>query len=62
VVGGKLGASVGLRQVMLGFLVFQLLPIVALYFLPETGRGRAGVEKAAEPAAQQPAAQPGTSA
>jgi MFS family permease len=62
VVGGKLGASVGLRQVMLGFLAFQLLPVIALYFLPETGRGRAGVQRAAEAAAQRPAAESGTSA
>lgn len=54
VLGGKLAASIGLRQVMLGFLVFQVLPTVALYLLPETGPGRAGagVEKAAERAAQ----------
>ena len=47
VLGGKLAASIGLREVMLGFLAFQILPTVALYFLPETGPGRASVEKAA---------------
>jgi len=52
VLGGKLAASVGLRQVMLGFLVFQLLPIVALYFLPETGPGRVVVEKASDRGAE----------
>jgi len=61
VLGGKLAASIGLRQVMLGFLVFQVLPTVALYLLPETGPGRAGVEKAAERAAQ-PAVEPVKSA
>ena len=61
VLGGKLAATIGLRQVMLGFLVFQILPTVALYLLPETGPGRAGVEKAAERAAQ-PAVEPVKSA
>jgi CP family cyanate transporter-like MFS transporter len=63
VLGGKLAASIGLRQVMLGFLVFQVLPTVALYLLPETGPGRAagGVERAAERAAQ-PAVEPVKSA
>src|SRR5262249_8093290 len=62
VLGGKLGGSIGLRPVMLVFLVFQLLPIIALYFLSETGPGRAGVEKAAEHAAQQPGVEPAKSA
>jgi MFS family permease len=61
VLGGKLAASIGLREVMLGFLAFQILPTVALYFLPETGPGRAGVEKAAERAVQ-PAVEPAKSA
>jgi len=39
--GGALAASFGLRAVMLGFLIFQFLPIVCMYLLPETGRGRA---------------------
>ena len=34
--GGALAAHIGLRTVMLGFLVFQFLPIVTMYFLPET--------------------------
>jgi CP family cyanate transporter-like MFS transporter len=38
--GGALAAHIGLRSVMLGFLVFQFLPIVTMYFLPETGPGR----------------------
>jgi CP family cyanate transporter-like MFS transporter len=42
--GGALAAHVGLRTVMLGFLVFQFLPIVTMYFLPETGPGRARYE------------------
>jgi MFS transporter, CP family, cyanate transporter len=39
--GGALAAHYGLKAVMLGFLAFQFLPIVAMYFLPETGPGRA---------------------
>jgi MFS family permease len=62
VLGGKLAASVGLRQVMLGFLVFQFLPVVALYFLPETGPGGVGVEKAAADRGAQPAVEPAKSA
>lgn len=61
VLGGKLAASIGLREVMLGFLAFQILPTVALYFLPETGPGGASVEKAAERAVQ-PAVEPAKSA
>jgi MFS family permease len=38
--GGALASSIGLRNVMLAFLAFQLLPIVAMYMLPETGPGR----------------------
>src|SRR5208282_2807277 len=45
--GGALAARIGLRPVMLGFLVFQFLPIVTMYFLPETGPGRARYEIAA---------------
>ncbi|HEY2662976.1 MAG TPA: hypothetical protein VGI47_01455, partial [Candidatus Binataceae bacterium] len=44
--GGALAASFGLRAVMLGFLLFQFLPIVCMYLLPETGRGRARAELA----------------
>jgi MFS family permease len=49
-VGGILATKVGLRPVMLGFIVFELLPIVAMYFLPETGTGRRRLEIAAYPA------------
>jgi CP family cyanate transporter-like MFS transporter len=42
--GGALAAHIGLRTVMLGFLVFQFLPIVTMYFLPETGPGRTRYE------------------
>jgi len=42
--GGALAAQYGLKVVMLGFLVFQFLPIVTMYFLPETGPGRARYE------------------
>jgi MFS transporter, CP family, cyanate transporter len=45
--GGALAAHIGLRAVMLGFLVFQFLPIVTMYFLPETGPGRRRYEIAA---------------
>ncbi|MGA9725481.1 MAG: MFS transporter [Candidatus Binatus sp.] len=45
--GGALAAHFGLRAVMLGFLVFQFLPIVTMYFLPETGPGRTRYEIAA---------------
>jgi CP family cyanate transporter-like MFS transporter len=38
--GGALAARFGLFAVMLAFLVFQFLPIVTNYFLPETGPGR----------------------
>jgi MFS transporter, CP family, cyanate transporter len=46
--GGALAARFGLFAVMLGFLVFQFLPIVTMYFLPETGPGRASAEVAAQ--------------
>ena len=42
--GGALAAHIGLRTVMLGFLIFQFLPIVTMYFLPETGPGRTRYE------------------
>lgn len=35
--GGAIAPFIGLRTVMLVFLSFQVLPIVALYLLPETG-------------------------
>ena len=40
IVGGALATSIGLRNVMLFFLVFQFLPICCMYLLPETGKGR----------------------
>jgi len=40
IVGGAMAASIGLRNVMLFFLIFQALPIVCMYLLPETGKGR----------------------
>jgi hypothetical protein len=45
--GGALAAHYGLQAVMLAFLAFQFLPIVTMYFLPETGPGRANVKIAA---------------
>ena len=52
--GGALAARIGLRAVMLGFLVFQFLPIVTMYFLPETGPSRARYEIAAASASETP--------
>jgi MFS family permease len=40
IVGGAMAASIGLKNVMMFFLVFQFLPIVCMYLLPETGKGR----------------------
>ncbi|MGH7934910.1 MAG: CynX/NimT family MFS transporter [Candidatus Binataceae bacterium] len=37
--GGALASAMGLRNVMLVFLALQLLPIVTMYLLPETGPG-----------------------
>ncbi len=42
--GGAIAAYTGLKAVMLGFLVFQFLPIVTMYMLPETGPGRSRYE------------------
>lgn len=51
--GGALAPALGLRNVMLAFLVLQVLPIVAMYMLPETGPGRRPVGVAApSPAAR----------
>lgn len=50
--GGALAAHYGLKAVMLGFLVFQFLPIVTMYFLPETGPGRARYEIEAAPSTE----------
>jgi MFS family permease len=38
--GGAVAPLMGLRNVMIAFLAFELLPMVALYLLPETGPGR----------------------
>lgn len=38
--GGAIASIVGLKAVMLGFLPFQALPIIAMYLLPETGPRR----------------------
>jgi len=54
--GGALAAAIGLREVMLAFLVFQFLPIGAMYLLPETGPGRTRYE--IEPATPSIAADP----
>jgi MFS family permease len=35
--GGAVAGVVGLKAAMLGFLAFQLIPVVGLYMLPETG-------------------------
>ncbi len=43
-IGGALASTLGLREVMLAFLAFQLLPIVTTYFLPETGPRRTRIE------------------
>jgi MFS family permease len=40
IAGGMLVSSLGLRNVLLAGLVFQLLPITSIYMLPETGLGR----------------------
>jgi MFS family permease len=40
IVGGALASSIGLKNVMMFFLVFQFLPIGCMYLLPETGKGR----------------------
>jgi len=40
ILGGMLVPSLGLRNVLLFAATLQVLPIVAMYMLPETGRGR----------------------
>lgn len=42
--GGALAPALGLRAVMLGFLAFQVLPIVTMYLLPETGPAARTIE------------------
>jgi MFS family permease len=51
IVGGALAASIGLKDVMLFFLVFQFLTIGCNYLLPETGKGRAAPAQTATAAA-----------
>lgn len=51
--GGALASAMGLRNVMLAFLVFQITTFIALYLLPETGPGRKQIAlAAATPAAR----------
>jgi MFS family permease len=51
--GGALASSMGLRNVMLAFLAFQVTTFIALYLLPETGPGRKPIAvAAATPAAR----------
>jgi hypothetical protein len=38
--GGMLVPSLGLRNVLLLAATFQVLPIISMYMLPETGSGR----------------------
>jgi MFS family permease len=45
--GGAMAGFMGLKAVMILFLAFQFLPIVAMYLLPETGPGRTRIEVAA---------------
>jgi MFS family permease len=52
VLGGMIAPAIGLRNVMLVFLAFQIVQIVALYMLPETGPGR---KRATATAAPEPA-------
>jgi len=51
IIGGALAASIGLKNVMLFFLVFQFLPITCMYMLPETGKGRTTAPQPATAAA-----------
>ncbi len=51
IIGGALAESMGLKNVMLLFLVFQFLPIGCMYLLPETGKGRAAPAQTATAAA-----------
>jgi MFS transporter, ACS family, D-galactonate transporter len=49
--GGMLVPAIGLRNVLLSSLVLQLLPIICMYMLPETGPGRRPVAVSAASAA-----------
>lgn len=44
--GGAIAGALGLRTVMLAFLLFQFMPIVGMFLIPETGKGRVSVQPA----------------
>jgi MFS transporter, CP family, cyanate transporter len=50
ILGGQLVAALGLRDVLLLSNVFQVLPIVSMFLLPETGPGRRPLAIATSPA------------
>ena len=50
ILGGRLVPVFGLREVLLLSTAFQVLPIVAMYLLPETGPGRRALAIAPSPA------------
>jgi MFS family permease len=52
ILGGMLVPTMGLQNVLLLAVSLQLLPIVAMYMVPETGPGRRSLAIAASPAGQ----------
>jgi MFS family permease len=50
ILGGLLVPSLGLRNVLLSAAILQVLPIVSMYMVPETGPGRRPLTMAASPA------------
>jgi CP family cyanate transporter-like MFS transporter len=50
ILGGMLVPPLGLRNVLMGAAAFQILPIISMYLLPETGPGRRPVLVAASSA------------
>jgi len=52
ILGGLLVPSLGLRDVLLLAAILQVLPIISMYLLPETGPGRRSLTMAASPAAR----------
>jgi MFS family permease len=52
ILGGILVPSMGLQNVLLLAVTLQVLPIVSMYMLPETGPGRRSLVIAASPAGQ----------
>src|SRR5262249_50253597 len=50
ILGGQLVSVFGLRNVLLLSTIFQVLPIVSMFLLPETGPGRRPLAIAASPA------------